>query len=363
MLQKKARRGVRTISVGTSRPQRPFSGPEVKHDRSPPLRTIPPKPQHEIPVPAGSTTPDPVVKTSKASVAALTAGQNRIRTRIGIRAGATKAPGEQRPRFRIPIFTFVTDERVYRELRASFEQAGFDEDHAMFVVLTGSGERGQAEPYATISRLVSTRTEPYFVLCHQDIRLDQGHDLASFVRAVEHLDLIDPLWAVAGDAGGSRRFELVRSVTDPHGSRTAHDLPARVDSLDENFLVLRTQTGITCSSSLHGFHFYAADFCLNAELRGRTAYVIDFHVHHLSGGRRTPEFYAAKDSFDERWRREFRARYFRSSTEVHLFSRSRLLSRTLGAAKVRHALKRYKRLGYIASACLSWGRAHHTSGS
>jgi uncharacterized membrane protein len=60
------------------------SGPEVKHDTSPPLRTIPPKPrharkehkEHEIPVPQGSGTPDPVVQTSAPSAAAPTPGQS-----------------------------------------------------------------------------------------------------------------------------------------------------------------------------------------------------------------------------------------------------------------------------------------------
>src|SRR5205823_5803248 len=53
-------------------PLTPKPGVEVKHDTSPPLRTIPPKPgqgrkQHlerKIPVPLGSGTPDPVVQTS-----------------------------------------------------------------------------------------------------------------------------------------------------------------------------------------------------------------------------------------------------------------------------------------------------------
>jgi len=50
-------------------PLTPKPGVEVKHDTSPPLRTIPPKPgqgrkehlEHKIPVPRGSGTPDPVV--------------------------------------------------------------------------------------------------------------------------------------------------------------------------------------------------------------------------------------------------------------------------------------------------------------
>jgi hypothetical protein len=51
---------------------------EVKHDVSPPLRSIPPKPKHarkdheenKIPVPAGSGTPDPVVQGTQSSTSA-----------------------------------------------------------------------------------------------------------------------------------------------------------------------------------------------------------------------------------------------------------------------------------------------------
>jgi hypothetical protein len=66
-----------------AKPGKPTPAPlkEVKHDRSPPLKTIPPKhhqgrkerEERKIPVPAGSSSPDPVVQTSapKASAPAL----------------------------------------------------------------------------------------------------------------------------------------------------------------------------------------------------------------------------------------------------------------------------------------------------
>jgi hypothetical protein len=256
--------------------------------------------------------------------------------------------------FAIPIFTFVTDEQAYREMRASFEQAGFTEEVAAYLPLRSDGKR-DPEPHSTLSRLVSTRQEPLFVLCHQDVRLDQGDGFPEFVQAVEELEATDPDWAIAGDAGGSERLQLIRSVTDPHGGASGHKLPARVESLDENLLVVKTGTGVTSSPELRGFHLYGADFCLNAQLRGRTAYVMHFHVHHLSAGDRTPAYLAAVGPFEARWNREFTARYFRSSTEVHFFARSHLLRSALGATKVRRALKKYhQRLGRPATVVASW---------
>ena len=267
-----------------------------------------------------------------------------------------QAESDTRPlaAFAIPIFTFVTDEQAYREMRASFEQAGFTEEVAAYLPLRSDG-KGDPEPHSTLSRLVSTRQEQLFVLCHQDVRLDQGHGFPEFVQAVQELEAADPGWAIAGSAGGSERLELIRSVTDPHGGVSGHKLPARVESLDENFLVLKTWTGVTSSPELRGFHFYGADFCLNAQLRGGTAYVIHFHVHHLSAGNRTHAYFAAVRPFEARWNREFRARYFRSSTDVHFFARSRLLRRALGATKACRALKKYhRRLGRPATVVASW---------
>jgi hypothetical protein len=68
-----------SAKVRSAEPPRPVTGPEVKHDTSPPLRTIPPQNEHRgrkehiehpIPVPAGSGTPDPVVQTAAPLAAA-----------------------------------------------------------------------------------------------------------------------------------------------------------------------------------------------------------------------------------------------------------------------------------------------------
>ena len=94
-------------------------------------------------------------------------------------------------------------------------------------------------------------------------------DSRTLLSAMDNLECRDPGWAVAGNAGGSASLEVVRRITDPSGVSTDHVLPARVHSLDENFLVIRTATGIGCSPELGGFHFYGVDFCLNALERGR----------------------------------------------------------------------------------------------
>ena len=100
-------------------------------------------------------------------------------------------------------------------------------------------------------------------------------------RPIRDLEGRDDRWAVAGNAGGSRALRVIRSVTDPHGGGTGDPLPAGVHSLDENFLVIRTGTGVRCSPQLSGFHLYGTDLCLNALEQGRQPYVIDFRLRHL----------------------------------------------------------------------------------
>ena len=58
-----------------------------------------------------------------------------------------QAESDTRPlaAFAIPIFTFVTDEQAYREMRASFEQAGFTEEVAAYLPLRSDG-KGDPEP-------------------------------------------------------------------------------------------------------------------------------------------------------------------------------------------------------------------------
>ena len=82
-----------------------------------------------------------------------------------------EAATDQSPIMR--VFTFITDTESYFEMMESFRNAGFTGDRATFIAL--QSKRGFPEPYSTISKLVASLQEPYFILCHQDVRLDQGH--------------------------------------------------------------------------------------------------------------------------------------------------------------------------------------------
>jgi hypothetical protein len=97
---------------------------------------------------------------------------------------------------------------------------------------------------------------------------------------------------------------LALRITDPHGTgQRIGPFPARVVSLDENFLVVRAASRIRPSTTLSGFHLYGTDLCLQARAAGRSAWVIDFHLRHLSAGRVDSNFLRQQAAFEENWGR------------------------------------------------------------
>lgn len=253
----------------------------------------------------------------------------------------------------IPIFTFVTDPAGYEQMRRSFEGAGFTGDRATFTELHGRGMPGEPEPYSKISQLIAELADPFFIFCHQDLRLDQGHGVDELIAAISDLERRDEHWAVAGNAGGSRSLRVIRSLEDRHGGTSNHVLPSPVHSLDENFLVIRTGTGISCSAELAGFHLYGTDLCLNALEKGWQPYVIDFRLHHLGVGCKDETYYATLDDFVRRWSSRAVARYVRTTVELLFCGRWGWLRAVLGSGWVLRMLKKYRLLSSPAGALLA----------
>jgi hypothetical protein len=232
------------------------------------------------------------------------------------------------------IHTFVTDEEQYEALKASFEDAGFRPPLARYVELRDRRSPGGSDPYELISRIGAERDRSWAILTHQDVRADQGVGVEDLVSALEHLDDLDPRWVVAGNAGGAPDLQLIRRLRDPYGGGTGHDLPARVVSLDENFLVFNRRHRPRCSPGLEGFHFYGTDACLNARRDGGTSYVIDFPVTHLSPGSLGPAYDEAKARFLAVWQRRMLFTYLCAPTEILFISRSAFLRRIFGSSRM-----------------------------
>lgn len=210
-------------------------------------------------------------------------------------AASTAAPAHV-----FAICTLVTNVPEYEQCVASFRDKGFNETNSRFVWIDNTAGN-RFDGYSGIGEFVRSSGAKYTIVCHQDVELVED-GFAALAARLSELDREDPLWAVAGNSGLRGLTRMAMRIIDPW-IEDAHigDLPMRVDSLDENFLVIKTQSLLTPSADLHGFHFYGMDLCLQARLRGYTAYVIDFNLRHKSAGKRSPAFYEARAALERKY--------------------------------------------------------------
>jgi hypothetical protein len=211
-------------------------------------------------------------------------------------------------------------------MRDSCINAGFDTVNCEYLVIDNTSGN-QYDAYRGIKYFIQNSEAAYIIICHQDV-LFQYDGIEQLLDTINELHTLDPNWAIAGNAGGDDRYDRHHiRITDPHGSDVSNTtFPKQVSSLDENFILLRNGTGISTSNDLDGFHLYATDLCLNAIYNGYTCYVVDFHIHHLSGGCRDNAFYNCRDALVTKNSR-FQKGKFVKTPSTHLFlSASKILN-------------------------------------
>jgi|tagenome__1003787_1003787.scaffolds.fasta_scaffold20621358_1 hypothetical protein len=212
-----------------------------------------------------------------------------------------------RESIRFSICTFVTSHSEYAEMVRSFREGGFDGPDCEYLYLDNS-ERNAFDAFVGGNIFLREAAGIYIILCHQDVLLheDKRTDLEARLK---ELDALHSNWALCGNGGGTESGELVIRVTDPHGvNQSRGTFPARITALDENFIVVRRDANLSLSHDLSGFHLYGADLCILADVLGRTAWVIDFHLHHKSPGKVDRAFDAALRAIEKKYRRAFRSR-------------------------------------------------------
>ncbi len=244
------------------------------------------------------------------------------------------------------VATLINNPAQYQAMRASFEAHGFTPQSVEFLAA-----HNPKSAYSALNDLLNEARGRYVILCHQDIRLI-GDDRAALEARLRDLDQRDPSWALAGNSGAVAVGRMTIRITDPHGRDQRHGtLPARVMSLDENFIVVRRAARIGFSRNLDGFHLYGADICLAADMMGHSAYVIDFHLEHLSGGRKDASFTTAVTQFRAKWSKALRPRWLQTPCTLMSLSGG-LAGRLLG----RLGEKPYWRLARHLPGATGWHR-------
>ncbi|MCH9764572.1 MAG: hypothetical protein K0U34_01080 [Alphaproteobacteria bacterium] len=211
------------------------------------------------------------------------------------------------------IATLVTDPLQYDAMKQSFAEFGFAESEFLCIDNTG---QDQICAYRGLNQLLNQATGDVVILCHQDVRLfDDGRE--TLEACLDNLEQHHPTWAVAGNAGGVAPGQLALRITDPHGAdQTVGALPEEVRAVDENFIVVRRDARIGFSQDLSGFHFYGADICMMAAMAGYTAHVINFHLAHLSAGKKDTSFDAMEAEFCKKWNRALNARWIQTTCSL-----------------------------------------------
>ena len=221
------------------------------------------------------------------------------------------------------IATLVNDAAQHEAMRTTFLAHGFDGSDCEFLSIDNTG-RQQTEAYRGLNQLLDKARGRFVILCHQDVRLI-GDGRQKLEALLADLERRDPDWALAGNAGGIAPGRLAMRITDPHGAdRRIGDLPQRVATLDENFIVMKRSARLGFSRDLAGYHLYGADLCLVADIRGYAAYVIDFHLHHLSPGTKSTDFLAVEAAFRAKWSRALRSRWLQTTCALVPVSGDRL---------------------------------------
>lgn len=223
------------------------------------------------------------------------------------------------------ICTLLASDEKYDRALASFRKFGFSAQNTQFMAIDNRNTN-DFDGYEWTRRMIPECRGKYIIFCHDDVELvDDGFD--TLLTRLSELTASDPTWSLAGNAGGllgwtqdAKRLRMALRISDRNFSdQKFGTLPARCESLDENFIVMRRDHAVSGSADLSGFHLYGTDLCLQAELSGYTSYVINFHLHHHGVGEKGRAYRQQKRRIEEKYSKIFPSRRVSTSTEILQF--------------------------------------------
>jgi glycosyltransferase involved in cell wall biosynthesis len=144
---------------------------------------------------------------------------------------------------------------------------------------------GYATAGAAYNDAIEAAEGDILILVHQDVYLPSDF-LSRLSQQLDHVDSVDPSWAVAGAVGmgldgrfhGSFWTSGLQVYID-----ASKNLPSRAESFDEVLLIIRLDAGLRFDEVLPSFHLYGTDIAQIARSAKRTCWVLHLPIVHHSG--------------------------------------------------------------------------------
>ncbi|MDB6060253.1 MAG: acyl esterase [Verrucomicrobiaceae bacterium] len=241
------------------------------------------------------------------------------------------------------ICTLVNKPTLYHAMVDSFIEAGFSSEFCEYLFIDNSG-MASTDAYLGLNQFLASAQGKYIILCHQDILLKYDN-IEKLNACIARLNSIDPYWALLGNAGGVHPGRLAVHIHDRNTQSVDKSLvfPIRVHSLDENFILVRHDANLGASADLTGFHLYGLDLCLQAVLKGHSAYVIEFYLMHTGEGLMTADFKQCQEALIKKYCRAFSGRFLRTTCTILYISGNSLCARLFNTRRVTRWVKHWYR--------------------
>lgn len=240
------------------------------------------------------------------------------------------------------ICTIVSDAAEYGLMRASFEERGFSSDCEYIIADNTKGN--QFDAYQAISHFLKISRGKYIIIVHQDVRAIDNRE--KLLQCIDGLNKKDSNWALCGNAGAKGYHQEVVYIKYPSHTEQSIDLPQKVNSLDENFLLIKKSSNMTISPDLKGFHLYGTDLCIIANFLGYSCYVIAFMAEHLSKGN-IPALKQYQHEFIEQYGKKADIGYIQTTCTQFYLSNSKKKNKLLNSPFFFFIIKQFKRYPYL----------------
>lgn len=231
------------------------------------------------------------------------------------------------------ICTLVTNKQQYIDMLESIKNAGFTEERCEFLYIDNT-EKNKYDAYSGVKQFFNIAKGKYIILCHQDLVFHKDK-IDKLDNVIEEISRKDPNWALLGNAGGTVPGQQAYLLTEFDGNHLERGkLPFKVNSLDENFILVKKSANIGISNDLHGFHMYGTDLCMIANILGYACYVVDFHLWHLGGAsteapkikgqHATNTFDTMRKKIIDKYQRVFSPRFIQTTCTIFYVSNSKI---------------------------------------